>query len=64
MSKKMIMVNAHRIAREIVNEYEDYAIALKFALEYVWHMVKKFNKKRFGAMALLNARYNLTVSKH
>lgn len=64
MSKKMIMVNAHRIAKRIVKAYEDYAIALKFALKYVWNMVKKYNKKRFGKMAMFNAEYNLTTSNH
>jgi hypothetical protein len=64
MSKKMIMVNAHRIAKKIAGAYEDYFIAFKFALKYVWNSVKKYNKKRFGQTAIYNAVYNLTTSYH
>lgn len=58
------MVNAHRIVKRIVGKYEDYTIALKYALKYVWNMVKKYNKKRFGETAIFNAEYNLTTSNH
>lgn len=55
MSKKMIMKNAHRIARSINTSIGCYAISYKVALKYVWKSVKTYNKRSFGDMAFDNA---------
>lgn len=55
MSKKMIMKNAHRIARSINHSVGCYAIAYKVALKYVWNSVKTYDKRSFGDMAFDNA---------
>lgn len=39
-SKKRLMKNAHKIAKEIVNLVGDYSIAMSFALKFVY----KYNK--------------------
>lgn len=63
MTKKTLMRTAHKIASMIVDSVEDYMVALKLALKYVWRMVKKYNKKRFGAVALYNAEAILTTPR-
>lgn len=55
MSRKMIMVNAHHIAKITNRSIKCYAIAYKVALKYVWNSVKKYNKASFGDIALDNA---------
>lgn len=55
MSKKMIMKNAHRIARSINYSVGCYAIAYKVALKYVWNSVKTYDKRSFGDIAFDNA---------
>ena len=61
MSRKMIMVNAHRIARVIVHEVGNYSIALQMALKNVWHAVNVWNKKRFTKASLVSAIHYLTT---
>lgn len=63
MTKKHMMVSAHRIAKEIVKEVGDYMIALKLALKEVWRQVKKYNKKRFGWHAIYSAAGRLCYEK-
>lgn len=55
MSKKMIMKNAHRIAKATNQSIGCYAIAYKIALKYVWASVKQYDKRSFGDMAFDNA---------
>lgn len=63
MSKHLIMKYAHQIARAIVHATENYAIALKMALKYVWYAVKTWNKKRFSKQNLVASIHYLTASK-
>jgi len=62
MSKRMIFVNAHRIAKLIVSEVGNYMIAFKLALKNVWHAIKTWNKKRFTKDSLRSAAEYLTTS--
>ena len=55
MSKKMIMKNAHRIAKATNQSIGCYAIAYKVALKYVLESVNKYEKRSFGDMAFDNA---------
>lgn len=64
MSRKMIMTNAHRIAKLIVREIGDYEIALSLALKNVWHAIKTWNKKRFTKESLASAAHYLTTPNY
>jgi len=64
MSRKMIMINAHRIAKLIVKEIGDYEIALSLALKNVWHAIKTWNKKRFTKESLTSAAHYLTTPNY
>lgn len=59
MSRKMMFVNAHRIAKQIVDSADGYAIAFEFALKFVWGKVKA-GMKRMSQSAQRNAVYTLT----
>ncbi|WBF53832.1 hypothetical protein [Macrococcoides canis] len=63
MTKKNMMVAAHRIAGRIVKEVGNYTIALSLALKEVWRQVKTYNKKRFGWEAIYSAERRLCTHK-
>lgn len=63
MKKATLMKSAHKIAKEIVDEYGDYQIALSFALKEVWRQVKTYDKKRFGDVAIMSAAFKLMTPK-
>lgn len=63
MTKKQMMVSAHKIAKQIVKFVGDYMVALSLALKEVWRQVKTYNKKRFGAEAIYSAAARLTYPK-
>ena len=63
MTKKHMMVAAHRIAQRIVKEVGNYSIALSLALKEVWRQVKTYNKKRFGWEAIYSAERRLCTPK-
>lgn len=63
MSKKQIMKQAHKLAKEIVKEVGNYMVALKLALKKIWAMVKA-GRKRMSDSAFKNALYELTHKQY
>ena len=59
MSKKSLMKQAHKLAKELVEKVGNYMIALKLALKKIWAMVKA-GRKRMSDSAFKNAVYELT----
>lgn len=51
---------SHKVAKELVKKTGNYMIALKFAMKYVWGMVRK-GKMRIGAKTI--ARVVATLSR-
>ncbi|MEK1411294.1 hypothetical protein HCZ18_08090 [Limosilactobacillus fermentum] len=59
MTKRQMMIQAHKLAKKLVTKTGNYAIALKFALKKIWAMVKA-GRKRMSESALKGAIYDLT----
>lgn len=59
MTKKQMMIQAHKMAKQLVAKTDNYAIALAFALKKVWAMVKA-GRKRMSESAFNGAIYDLT----
>lgn len=59
MTKKQMMVKAHKMAKKLVEKTGNYMIALKFALKQIWAMVKA-GRKRMSESAFNHAIYELT----
>lgn len=59
MTKKQMMIAAHKLANKLVEKTDNYMIALKFALKQIWAMVKA-GRKRMSESALKGAIYDLT----
>lgn len=59
MSKKQMMIQAHKMAKKLVEKTGSYIIALKFALKQIWAMVKA-GRKRMSESAFKGAIYDLT----
>nr|DAV65121.1 MAG TPA: hypothetical protein [Caudoviricetes sp.] len=62
MSKKSLMKQAHKLAKELVEKVGNYMIALKLALKKIWAMVKA-GRKRMSDSAFKNAVYELIHQK-
>lgn len=48
MKQAKVMEVSHKVAKELVKKTGNYMIALKFAMKYVWGIVRK-GKMRIGA---------------
>lgn len=59
MSKKTLMIAAHKLAKKLVAKTGNYAIALKLALKKIWAMAKS-GRKRMSEYAFKGAIYDLT----
>ena len=59
MTKKQMMIQAHKMAKKLVAKTGNYMIALKFALKQIWAMVKA-GRKRMSESAFKGAIYDLT----
>ena len=59
MTKKQMMIQAHKMAKKLVAKTGNYMIALKFALKQIWTMVKA-GRKRMSESAFKGAIYDLT----
>ena len=59
MTKKQMMIQAHKMAKKLVEKTGNYAIALSFALKKIWAMVKA-GRKRMSESAFKGAIYDLT----
>ncbi|QAR22358.1 hypothetical protein [Limosilactobacillus fermentum] len=59
MTKKQMMIQAHKLASKLVAKTGNYAIALKFALKKIWAMAKA-GRKRMSESAFKSAIYDLT----
>lgn len=51
MRQQKVMEVSHKVAKELVKKTGNYMIALKFAMKYVWGMVRK-GKMRIGAKTI------------
>jgi|SRR5690625_413077 len=60
MTKRNMMRYAHEIAKRIVEDVEDYQIALSLALKEIWRQVKLYDKKRFTKYSLQTAADRIT----
>lgn len=63
MSKKTLMKQAHKLAKELVEKVGNYMIALKLALKKIWAMVKA-GRKRMSDSAFKSAVYELTHKQY
>lgn len=54
-----MMIQAHKMAKKLVEKTDSYIIALKFALKQIWAMVKA-GRKRMSESAFKGAIYDLT----
>lgn len=59
MTKKQMMIQAHKLAKKLVAKTDNYMIALKFALKQIWAM-SKAGRKRMSESAFNHAVYELT----
>lgn len=62
MSKRNLMKQAHKLAKELVEKVGDYMIALKLALKKIWAMAKA-GRKKMSDTAFKSALYELTHKK-
>lgn len=63
MSKKNLMKQAHKLAKELVKKVGDYMVALKLALKKVWAMAKA-GRKKMSDSAFKEALYELTHKQY
>lgn len=59
MTKKQMMIQAHKMAKKLIEKTDNYMIALKFALKQIWAMAKA-GRKRMSESAFKGAIYDLT----
>lgn len=58
-----MMRYAHQLAKKMVEQTEDYHIALSIALKEIWRQVKLYDKKRFTKYSLQTA-YDRIANPH